>query len=308
MTRIKVTPPPNLRNPIADLQKNSFDDFVFNHGYDALVDRNIACPCSVESNSSSKSSCRNCGGSGYVFLNRYSTKIAVQSMNIGTTFKEWSEERLGTARFTSLDNAELSFMDRITVVDLETIHSERLYFHNYEKQLKASLIYPPLEIMEAFLFISPDVALRRLALGIDYTIEGNVVTLNERFNVGTPQAFLDVIARAESNGDTIESRECFRPLLFNDDFESTVGDPVVSFRYKHYPQYHIIDIPRDTISTRNNNREGRRNQTLPTHAIGRVSHYVLDDQGINITPLIENGYEASPKSTGDRITSNILRP
>jgi len=305
---VRQSSPPNLRRPIADLRKPDFDDFVFNHGYDVLIDRNITCPCSVESNSSNKSSCRNCGGSGYVFLNRYSTKVAVQSMNVDTQFKEWSKERLGTARITSLDDAELSFMDRITIIDLETIHNERLYFHNYNLELKASLIYPPLEIMEAFLFINSTTPLQRLELGTDYTVTDNIITLNRRFNVGEPQEYLDVIKRAERNSDIIESRECIRGDLFNPVFESTVDDPVVSFRYKHYPQYHVIDLPRDSISTRNNNRDGERQQTLPTHAIARLSHYVLTDQGINVSPLIDNKYTASSKSTGARINSNILRP
>jgi len=112
---IQQTPPNTQGKTRVDLDKSDFDALVWQKGYDVYVDKAMKCPCRNTPDSQALSNCRNCGGSGWIFFNRKETRMVLQSMNANNRYQEWSEEKLGTVRITSLNKEQLTYMDRITI-------------------------------------------------------------------------------------------------------------------------------------------------------------------------------------------------
>ncbi len=265
-TVISRTPPPILGSNRVNLVKNDFDSKVWNDGNDVLIDKAIRCPCRGLSGNQALSSCRNCGGSGYVFINRYSTRLVMQAMNMGTKFKEWSEVNRGSVKITARSEDELAFMDRITLIDGSNIHTETVHTFKIDNSIKGRLDYPPIEIEEISIFVDSNVKLRRLEHITDYTIDSDIISLNNTF---------------------LEHENL-----------------TVSLRYKHYPTYHVLDLPRGTIQ--NDTTRGESNR-FPINAIGRRAHYVLDAQNIKRDFLLDNSYEVECQERANVvITNNIL--
>jgi hypothetical protein len=273
--------PPNVSGQAkVDLRKNDFDAAVWLKGYDVYIDKAIKCPCAVKSNNGALSSCKNCGGSGYVFINRYQTKLLLQSMNIDTRYKEWSQEKLGTVRITARTEDELTYMDRVTL--LTGLMSTTQTIHPFTKgnQIKGRATHPPVEIEEVFCFVDGSEELRKLnygtdvsITGIDFSVENNILTFSSEF-------------------------------LAWEHFSVTI-------RYKHYPTYHIIDLPRGVMETEALNKTNGRNEytKMPIHAIGRLAHYVLDEQNLNEDFLLDNSYDVACVSNANiQILSNRACP
>lgn len=252
---IRTTESTSLGAGRVDLSKANFDKLVEDKGYDVIIDKSIKCPCRSLGNNQALSDCRNCGGSGYVYLNRYGSKMIIQSMNLNTRYREWSEEKLGKAGMTAKSEDELTFMDRITVTSGLSIHIQTVRTVKYENQLRGRLIYPPIEIDEFFAFVGSDQRLRMLTFGTDYTLDGNIITFSSEF------------------------------------FD--VNDFTVSVRYKHYPVYHIIDLPREVMESHVLSNGEDQSMKFPIHAIGRRAHYVLDEENFSGTFLLDNSYTES---------------
>ena len=88
------TPPNTVGQPSVQLVKNDFDVAIEKKGYRVYHDKASKCPCASKNGGAPQSNCKNCGGSGWFYINRTRTRMVVQSMNINTTNKEWSEERM----------------------------------------------------------------------------------------------------------------------------------------------------------------------------------------------------------------------
>jgi len=239
-----------------DLVKSSFDDLVLQKGYAAYVDKALRCPCRNKLDSQPLSDCKNCGGSGYIFINRTKTRIVLQGMGSNVDYKEWSETEMGTAKITALQELELAYMDRVTIMNGFAIHNQSVFCQIVDAKVKGKLIYTPLEISEIYLFEGSAVKLKFLLPETDFTVNDNVITLNDSY---------------------IPSHSDDNPLT-------------LSVRYKHNPQYHIIDIPRDTIASYKRDAGSEVNQTLPNHAIARKAHYVLDETNYGVEWLFNNDY------------------
>lgn len=255
--------PPNLNGQArADLRKRDFDAAVWNKGYDVYLDKALRCPCRNKNDHQALSSCKNCGGSGWVYLNRYKTKMVLQAMNLDTKFKEWSEERLGTVKITSLTQDELSFMDRITVIDGHSIVNDVIYPVNYFGELRARVNYEIQEIDEIFLFESTGVKLKRLVEATDY----------------------EILLDANDKKTNL--------LKFNAQYNQ-MADMTVSIRYQYAPQFHVLDVTRQVMATQEVNKStgGDIVTQMPISAMGRRSHYVLDEQNYTNDFLLDNNYD-----------------
>lgn len=260
-TPIAQTPANTTGKARVDFVRSDFDAVIEQKGYRVYHDKVMRCPCRTNQRTDALSSCRNCGGSGYVYINRFSTKMVLQSINLDTKFKEWSEERIGTVKITARESEDISFMDRITVRDAETISSEVLHPKNQNEYegtptLYARVIHPIVEIDDIFAFEEVDKKLVKMTHGVDYTFSENVITFNNSY-------------------------------LNWDNF-------TVSIRYKHNPSFYIIDMVRDVMTTTVKGEDGRDAQVqMPVHAVGRRAHYVLDEENLDGTYLIDNSYEIS---------------
>lgn len=194
----------NVFQPRVEFDRHGFGSAVWEKGYNVTIESNVLCPCRGIS-SPQLATCQNCLGTGFVFLGAYQTKMLLMSLNANTKYREWSKENIGTVSVTALVRDYLCFMDRITVLDSLATQSETVFMKNYNGQSYCYTIYPIINIIDMFIFINENTALKRLLLNTDYTIIGNKIL--------------------------------FTSLYPN--------DITISIRYKHNLQYHIIDVVHD---------------------------------------------------------------
>lgn len=260
---IVASQPSTAGKPQVYLVKSDFDALLAQKGYDVYHDHAIKCPCSSKNGGASQSSCKNCGGSGWFYVNRTKTRIVLQSMNVNTQQKEWSQERLGTANITARAEDRLSFMDRLTLIDSESEHSQVLFLEKQPdtNKLYGNLRYNPIEIYSIFMYQGADVAHKLLEEGVDYTINRNQIKVNVEYG--------------------------------------SVQNPTISVRYKHNAEYTVIDLPRDVMTstikdTDNGNVE--KDVQFPISAIGRRSHYMPDRNDYYNDNLIDNSFDTESYS------------
>ena len=161
----------------------------------------------------------------------------------------------GTVNITAHVEDELSAMDRITALRGESIHNEVLFLKAKGAQIFTYSTYDVKSILYIGLFQGTNTALKRLQQNVDYTVERNALRFNS-----------DLI------------------LLFNE-----VEQNSITIRYKHSPQFHIIEMKRDTMQTYNwTDRE--IDQNMPVSAIARRAHYQLSAQNLLKDRLLDNSY------------------
>lgn len=255
---IFTQPAPDLTGkPRVDFNKGDFEALIEQKGYDVFIEKAFRCPCgSKDTGTQPLSSCKNCGGSGYAFINKIDTRLVLHSMNLETKFREWSKENLGTVSVTGRDIEDLGYMDRITVVDAISVFNQVVYPFIYDDsgtdRLTAFTIYDIKEIEDIFLFVSSSAKYQRLALTTDYTFEYNKIIFNSSFN--------------------------------------SLTNPQMTVRYKHSPQFHIIDFPRETMNTFVTVGGKEQSVRMPIHAVARRSHYVLDAENFVGDRVLDNSY------------------
>jgi hypothetical protein len=252
-TIIEQTPPSLVNKPRVDFVKNDFDALIETKGYKVVWEKAVKCPCSNEQiGNHALSDCENCGGSGWVFINPTETRMVMHSLNSNTQYKEWSEANLGTVSVTAREVDKLSFMDKITQEDGQTLYSETIYPKLVGAELYGFTQYPIVTLESAFLFVNSSTALTKLEADTDYTISNNVFSL---VNTG-------------------------------------LVDPQVSLRYIHKPAFNVLDIPRESMASPVKNKTTGANEDLifPIHAIARRSHYIQDAENKSGTRLIDNSY------------------
>lgn len=161
-----------------DFEKGQFDALIEFKGYPIIWERAIPCPCSKMGQTANKTSCKNCAGTGWVFINPTEIKGLITSINKDTKYKEWSVELLGTFAVTVNSKHRLNFMDRLTVVGSRAIHSENIIVRQTESKKFIRTIYPIISIVDIFKFESVYNKLKLLKYQEDYTYSGNQVVFN----------------------------------------------------------------------------------------------------------------------------------
>lgn len=261
----RITPPPSFSGvPKVSLDKNNFDELVYQNGIRVLVEDAIACPCK-EQGSAHLSSCHNCLGTGWVFVNPYETRALVTSMNKNTKYKYWSPELEGTVSITMMSpfNNRLSKMDKITVLGSTSQMSEVV--RRRRKPVEdlfddfVFLSYKPREILSVFMFNGDNNSLIKL-LPSQYSINGNNPFV------------LDL------------SRNITYPTNYNNS---------ISVYYSHEVAYNVVDLPHDMrMSVRKNDMGQLEDTTLPIQGVARLSHLALGTAPVRDgTGLIDNSYE-----------------
>lgn len=260
---ISQTPPSLVAKPQVRLNKSNFEALIEQKGYRVWHDKAIKCPCSSKSGSSPQSNCRSCGGAGWFYVNRTLTRMVVQSMNLNSGYKEWSEEKLGNANITARDVDKLSFMDRITLLDSETEYSQVLFLQKQPDQNKlyGNLRYDPTKIYCIFLYTSVNTKPILLVEAIDYEVERNKIKLLK--------------------------------------LSTSLEEPTISVRYTHRAEYTIIDLPRDIMTSQIKDpvdSSRSKDVQFPLSAIGRRSHYMLDRSDYSNDNLFENSFHTEQYS------------
>ena len=249
----------NLLAPRVDFVQSEFDNIIQQKGRPVLFEKALQCPCKSPS-INQQSSCKNCGGSGWLFVNPIQTRMVIQRMGLSNDVKAWSEESRGTISVSCRSSEMITFMDRISLMDSEAIYNEVLFFKKSTSdptRYFAFSIYNVKRILYMGLFLSTATSLRRLVEG-EYSFENNIISI--------PSSILEEI-------DVI-------------DFSITV-------KYVHPPTYHILEMTRETMESLTLTSGTERNQRLPVAAIARRTHYILDGENLLKNRIISNDYTES---------------
>lgn len=252
------TPPDLAQRPRVDFDREGFDVLIEQKGYPVIYERALRCPCKDKARPGYLIDCKNCGGTGWVWINPISTKMILHSMNLPTIYRPWSIENIGTVSITARDIDHLSFMDKITVPFLIATFSQHIYPVTYVtggvSQLFGFTVYPIKSILQIFRFVSSTQKLQLLSEGTDYSF---IVNENK--------------------------------VLFSSSF-SSIENLSFTIRYQHPVQFYVIDFPREQMMTPIIDKiSGNDFKTpMPISAVGRRVHIQLDANDYQGAILLDN--------------------
>ena len=101
-----------------------FNSLIFDKGYEVWVDKAMRCPCTVKGTGQALLSCDNCVGTGWIFVNRIETRVAIQNINANIKYENWSQTTTGMAKITSRAVDKLAFMDRVILREVAGMFNE----------------------------------------------------------------------------------------------------------------------------------------------------------------------------------------
>jgi len=240
------TPPSVLNYPKVDIfNRGDFDASLWENGYDIILEEAVVCPCKGLS-SDSRSTCENCLGTGWVFINPIKTRAFITSINRTTKFKDWSPEFIGTMAVTLLNANRIGFMDKITLgknyglmSEVLTARTSTVTSPTYGKFVFGT--YRMTEVRSVFVFNGDTNSLIKLAAA-DYHIN-------------------------DDNSYVLDIKTTNLPVDFNGK---------ISVSYRHNVTYNVIDLPHDFRLTKEYSVNGKRKDyEMPVQAIARKSQYEL---------------------------------
>lgn len=237
-------------NPRVGWRIDDFERLIQTQGYDAYIDRAMRCPCVDKATGQALSTCKNCLGRGWFFVDRTETRIIAQHMDSKKRYESWGEVNRGTASITTKGIDKLGFMDRIILLQLEEFYSEILRPEVYEGELLAYPVYEPLEISNIFLFVGDYTKLEPIPNEM-YVVDKNKIVFD--------QSLLE--------------------LLPVEDVNQKTPNMSVSIRYSHYPVYHVIDINRELMKVRESKLcsfDDEQLRQMPINVLARKAHYIFD--------------------------------
>lgn len=258
-TNYNIASSPNLvGQPDIEFRKNDFEGAIWKKGYRVIHSKALKCPCKSQA-TNHLSTCKNCGGIGWVFVNPILTRAILSSMNLSTQYKEWSEELLGMVNITMRDSEKLSYMDKIEVVDGQAWFNEVIVFRKTANdELVGFSTYKIKELEYAGEFITTTQPLNNITQ--DITVTDNILTL--------PSSYLSKLSNSINKQGII-----------------------VTIRYKHSPTFFIIDLKRELMNTFITENGREKSITMPVSAVGRRAHYIIDSENLYQTRLLDNGYQ-----------------
>lgn len=246
----RATQPQSLLLARVDLDAGLFNQLIETKGRNASYEMAVRCPCSSKE-VGSLPSCRNCGGMSWLFINKKSIKAIAQHVNLVNEYKNWSEEARGTVSVTVSHGVGLSFMDRISLTDAESIYSEVVHMMNFDSDVFTFLVYPVKKIICVGLFTATSDPITWLEPN-EYVIDGQILR--------------------PTNGSVIEEGMS------------------LTVRYVHAPTYHIVEIQRESTESFKKIEIQEVIQRFPVSAIAKRSHYMLDQKSAGSVQLHNNSY------------------
>lgn len=265
--QIQIASTPNMVNkPQPAFRKEELEVAIFSFGFYVLHEKAIKCPCKGL-NTNQQSNCKNCGGTGWAFINPTQTRMLLHSMNLSNQYKEWSEELTGTVSITARDVEELTTMDRITIMktcngeEMGAVFNEVRHVREAGDDLFVFTTYNVLRVIYAGMFLSVNSPYIRLEEGVDFQFEENSNKI--LFGESVKEAFAN----------------------------NTAKDISITFRYKYLPQFHVIDVNREVSGSFTKIGNVEKQITLPVHAVGRRAHYILDADNFEGGRIIDNSFK-----------------
>ena len=239
-------------DPRVGWRVDDFERLIQSQGYDAYIDRAMRCPCVDKATGQALSTCKNCLGRGWFFVDRTETRIIAQHMDSKKRYLDWGEVNRGTASITTKGIDKVGFMDRIILLQLQEFYSEILRPELYEGELLAYPVYEPLEISNMFLFLGDYTKLEPIPSEM-YVVDKNKIVFD--------QSLLSILPVEDVNQKT--------------------PNMSVSVRYSHYPVYHVIDVNRELMKVRESKLcsfDDSELRQMPINVLARKAHYIFDAQ------------------------------
>lgn len=248
------------RQPTAPVQPDQFEQSIQENGTTVWYEKAHRCPCYTKQVGGHLKTCKNCGGSGFFFVNKKETRMLVSSVGYRKDFPGWTDATIGTVNLTPSRRDQLAYMDRITIAGQLATFTQLLTLNRRDaNRWFAFLTYSPIEILDAWLFVSPGEKLTRLADVVQ--VVDNVLFVQQSHLQAALDADPDV-------------------------------NPTLSVRYQHHPSFNVIEVMRDTSVFPLKGLPGdRKTQNMPQNAIARRTHFVPDAPNVNGEGLLDNSYE-----------------
>jgi hypothetical protein len=230
-----------------------FNELIFSQGYEAYLDKALRCPCVDKSTGQALSTCYNCLGRGWFFVDRRETRVISQHMDNKKRYQNWGEINKGIANITARAIDKLGFMDRIIMLDLEAYYSEVLYPKQKDDVIYAYPVYEPLYITNAFVFSSETEPLEPIPNDL-YKIVDNRIIFDESLS----------------------------EYFISSDLNQSKGIMSVTMRYAYHPVYHVIDPNRELMKVRAKTCQFTDKQltAMPINVMCKKAHYIFDAQRV----------------------------
>ena len=247
--------PPASMSPHVGWNVNKFETLIQTQGYDAFIDRALRCPCVDKAAGQALSTCKNCLGRGWFFVDRTETRLIAQHMDSKKRYENWSEVNRGTASITTKGIDKLGFMDKIILTQLEEFYSEIIRPIYFQGEIIAYPVYEPLKVTDMFLFSSDNEKLISIKED-EYVIDGNKIV----FDLG------------------IQDKISIDDMNVKNKSEIPIS---ISIRYSHFPVYHVIDVNRELMKVRESrfcSYNDEKLRQMPINVLARKAHYLFDAQ------------------------------
>lgn len=247
--------PPTSMSPNVGWDVNKFETLIQTQGYDAFIDRALRCPCVDKATGQALSTCKNCLGRGWFFVDRTETRLIAQHMDSKKRYENWSEVNRGTASITTKGIDKLGFMDKIILTQLEEFYSEIIRPIYFQGEIIAYPVYEPLKVTDMFLFASDNEKLINIKED-EYVIDGNKIV----FDLG------------------IQDKISIDDMNVKNKSEIPIS---ISIRYSHFPVYHVIDVNRELMKVRESrfcSYNDEKLRQMPINVLARKAHYLFDAQ------------------------------
>ena len=250
--------PDDIGNPQANWDRKKFDDLISDKGYKCYIERALLCPCRHgENHGQADSDCKNCNGSGWFFIDKVESVVVCTSISNRSRYEQWTESNSGVVNITCRPQDKLGFMDRVTLVELESWFTQVLTMNlsiSEEDKYFSFLTYNPISVFDVYLYVDGETPLLHLKEE-EYTVDYNKIKIDKSF---------------------IESKNLQKAKI--------------SIRYTHNPVYHIIDVNRDLIKQKHiiNCGEEELKTNFPLNCVGRRAHYMLDNPNYDGYGLFDN--------------------
>ena len=247
--------PPASMSPHVGWDVNKFETLIQTQGYDAFIDRALRCPCVDKATGQALSTCKNCLGRGWFFVDRTETRLIAQHMDSKKRYENWSEVNRGTASITTKGIDKLGFMDKIILTQLEEFYSEIIRPIYFQGEIIAYPVYEPLKVTDMFLFSSDNEKLISIKED-EYVIDGNKIV----FDLG------------------IQDKISIDDMNVKNKSEIPIS---ISIRYSHFPVYHVIDVNRELMKVRESrfcSYNDEKLRQMPINVLARKAHYLFDAQ------------------------------
>ncbi len=166
----------------SSFELSEFNIAIDSRGYECIWLKEVQCPCRSKNDDTYLSTCKNCGGSGHVWVNPTQIRAIITNIDYRAQMEIYGTLEAGMINITVKDDHKLSYMDKFILLDAIGEFQENLYPVMIDGSNKTYTRYDVESIYYLAMFEDSDKPLKILTEGEDYEVEHNIIKLNEKYN------------------------------------------------------------------------------------------------------------------------------